>query len=194
MLGSRLLRSFMENRRYNAAERIMMCALIALSGTFFYYDYYQSFADIARIVITVLIFAIWFYCALCAGKDKQWGFITFGYLYWVIPYIYMLYYSSRDNVRGYSKWLSLFNKIADMIFAKPFEFVAGKLGTDSVTLACVVLGGTTILFIGGFLMRFFYERKSVVHTSESVVHKTENKEQHSENSQDAGDLKDFLGF
>ena len=194
MLGSRLLRSFMENRRYNAAERIMMCALIALSGTFFYYDYYQSFADIARIVITVLIFVVWFYCALCAGKDKQWGFIIFGYLYWVVPYIYMVYYNSRDNVRGYSKWLSLFNKIADMIFVKPFEFVAGKLEIDPVALACVVLGGTTFLFIGGFLMRFFYERKSDTPVKEFVVHEKVNREQKPESTQDASDLKDFLGF
>ncbi len=194
MLGSRLLRSFMENRSYNAAERIMMCALIALSGTFFFYDYYQSFAEIARIVITALIFVIWFYCALCAGKDKQWGFIIFGYLYWVIPYIYILYYNSRDNVRGYSKWLSLFNKIADMLFAKPFEYAAGKLGTDSVTLACIVLGGTTLLFIGGFMMRFFYERKNTVSVNEVAVHVLEDKEQNFEEIQESGDLKDFLGF
>ena len=132
MLGSRILKAFMENRSYNAAERIMMCALIALSGTFFFYDYYQSFAEIARIVITVLIFVIWFLCALCAGKDRQWSFMVFGYMYWAIPYIYMIFYNSRDNVRDYSKWLSLFNKIADMFFAKPFEFVAEKLAFSTL--------------------------------------------------------------
>lgn len=192
MLGSRILKAFMENRSYNAAERIMMCALIALSGTFFFYDYYQSFADIARIVITVLIFVIWFFCALCAGKDRQWGFMAFGYMYWAIPYIYMIFYNSRDNVRGYSKWLSLFNKIADMLFAKPFEFAAVKFETEAETLACVVIVGTTVMFLSGVLLRLFYTKKHTV--SEEKIVQIKSKDEHKlETKEEPKSLSDYLG-
>lgn len=190
MLGSRILKAFIEKRSYNTAERIMMCAFIALSGTFYFYDYYQPFAEIARIVITVLIFAVWLYCAFCAGKDKQWGFAVFSCFYWVIPYIYIIYYNSRDNVRGYSKWLSLFNKIADMLFSKPFEYAAGRLETDSVTLVCVILGGVTLLFFGGFMLSFFYERSG----KESAVRINKNYEQASVPEKQTGSLNDFLGL
>lgn len=191
MLGSRIFKSFMENRSFNAAERIMMCAFIALSGTFYFYDFYQSFSDIARVVITALIFLVWFWCALCAGKDKQFGFIIFGYLYWVIPFVYTLYYNSRDNVRGYSKWLSLFNKIADMLFVKPFEFVSAKAESSPTTFACIVLGGTTLLFVAGFIMRIFYERKTSV--IEDVPHE-DKSEQVEESENKTENLSDFLGL
>ena len=69
-----------------------------------------------------------------------------------------------------------------------------ELLQEDNTLACIVLGGTTFLFIGGFLMRFFYERKSDTPVKEFVVHEKANKEQKPESTQDTSDLKDFLGF
>lgn len=150
--------SFMEKRGYNTAERIMMCLLTALSGTFFFYEYYQPFADAARIIITFLIFIIWFYCAFCSGKDRQWGFAVFEILYWMIPYIYLIFYNSRDNVRGYSKWLSLLNKIADMLFLKPFEFSADKLDIAAEMMAAAVFCGTTLSFFVGYAMKILYNR------------------------------------
>ena len=194
MLGSSILKAFMENRGYNAAERIMMCAFIAISGTFYFYDYYQSFSEIARLVITVLIFVIWFWCSFCAGKDKQFGFITFGYLYWVIPFVYVLFYNSRDNVRGYSKWLSLFNKIADMILVKPFEFIAGKTASDPMAFACVVLGGSTILFVLGYVLRLFYERRTSPDDKARNVHEIVEGEHTETNESEMKNLNDFLGL
>lgn len=191
MLKNKLLKAFAESKPHNTAERILMCAFIMLAGTFYFYDYYQPFSDAARLIISLLIFITWFYCGLFAGKDKQWGVLIFSYLYMAVPYVYTIFYNSRDNVRNYSKHLSLVNKIADMLFNKPLAAFADKLDTSPQVLMCVVLVGTVTLFFIGLAIIWRYEKHNTVKVTDKKVQASE-KTVKAEKSSEPVSLKDFL--
>lgn len=130
-------------------ENIVLCLAITLACAFMYYDRYNSFMGTVRTVLSVLIFVIWIIGAFSSGKGKKWGFLIFTGLYWLIPHLYMIFYSMRDNVKGYSKWLSLCRKSADILVNKPFSALSESTGTGEyifVIALCVIV--VSSYFIG----------------------------------------------
>lgn len=131
------------------SENIAVCFAAALAAAFMYYDHYNGFAEILRIAAGVLLFASWFFAGFSSGKKNRFGFLFFAVGYWLVPNIYMLFYASRDNLRGYSKWLSFLNKAADILANKPFSYIAEKLGSrEWIYAAAVTVISVSAYFIG----------------------------------------------
>ena len=149
---------FIRGGKNTLSENIIVCLAAALAGTFYFYEYYYESRFAVHtglsLAITAAIFVIWLICAAFSGKDGKIGFIIFSFLYWSVPYLYLLYYYSRDNVANYSKWLSMFSKICTALLYNPFYEAAKKMGTDSVTLAAILL----ICVMGVYVAAFFIKR------------------------------------
>lgn len=144
----------------NLFENIVLCLAITLTCAFYYYDRYNSFMDAGRVIVAVLIFLVWIIGAFSSGKGKQWGFLIFTGSYWLIPHLYMLYYSGRDNLRDYNKYLSLINKISDILVNKPFEFLSEKTGDPAylyIIILAVIVGSA--YFIGANLKTLLQKQK-----------------------------------
>ena len=143
-------------------ENIILCLAITLACSFGYYDRYNSFMEFGRIILAILIFVIWVVGAFSSGKSKQWGFLIFTGTYWLLPHLYMLYYNTRDNVRGYNKYLSLTNKISDILVNKPFEFISENTGEPTffylIILTVIVCSA---YFIGANLKALFHVQNMV---------------------------------
>lgn len=129
-------------------ENVFMCLGITLASAFCYYDHYNSFAEIFRVMYAFLIFVVWIIGGFSSGKSQKKGFLIFIVLYWTIPNAYMLYYSLRNNVQGYSKWLSMINKFADLIANKPFGYVSEAMNiSEQVCVVSLVLMSGSAYFI-----------------------------------------------
>lgn len=140
---NKFINKFLFGKSNKLYENIVLCLAITLACSFSYYDRYNSFMDVGRIILALLIFIIWIIGAFSSGKTKQWGFLIFTGAYWLLPHLYMIYYATRDNVRGYNKILSLINKISDILVNKPFEFISESTG-DPTYLYVIIL----VLIVG----------------------------------------------
>ena len=162
MQNSNIIKNFVLNKKNSLFENIFLCFAITLASAFFSFDNYYGFMDILRVVTIVLLLAAWLWCGFVSGKNKSWGFLIFTAVYWAAPFLYMLFYSTRDNVRGYSKWLSLLNKISDLLFNKPFCVITEWTKRDSLFFACILIVMTGLTYVIGFnfaaIMRKSYAR------------------------------------
>ena len=185
---------FMLSRKNSTLENILLCAAVALAGSFIFFERSNSLVDAARPFVTVLIFVTWAVCGFSSGKNKSIGFAIFGGAYWLVPYLYMLFYSSRDNVRGYSKWLSLLNKFADLLFNKPFEAAAEDMHTEiwMLVVTLVIVTGSAY-FIGMNLHSIYESRADVSVQSAKNAENIENDEKNDivENSENHGNKENY---
>lgn len=185
---------FMLSKKNKALENILLCAAISLAGSFIFFERSNSLVDAARPFVTVLIFVTWAVCGFASGKNKSIGFAIFGGAYWLVPYLYMLFYSSRDNVRGYSKWLSLLNKFADLLFNKPFEAAAEEMHTEiwMLVVTLVIVTGSAY-FIGMNLHSIYESRADVSVQGAENAGKIENDEKDNtgENSENHGKNENY---
>lgn len=152
---------FIKGGKNTLFEDIIICIAAALAGTFYFYEYYyeSQFALHTRLslAITVVIFVIWLICAAFCGKEGKIGFVIFSFLYWSVPYLYLLYYHSRDNVKEYSKWLAMLSDIFTAVLYNPFYEAAKKLGTDAVTLAAILLICVMGVYVAAYFVRRSYD-------------------------------------
>ena len=155
-----LLEKFVKCRKNTLAENIFICLAAALAGTFYFYEYYYGarIHNILCVLITVVLAAVWLVCSALSGKEKKIGFIIFAFLYWSIPYVYTLWYSSRDNLHDYNKWLAMSNRIAKALLCNPFDTAAEKTGTTSVVYAAVLLVLVMAVYVAAFLIREKYDK------------------------------------
>ena len=185
---------FMLSRKNSTLENILLCAAVALAGSFIFFERSNSLVDAARPFVTVLIFVTWAVCGFSSGKNKSIGFAIFGGAYWLVPYLYMLFYSSRDNVRGYSKWLSLLNKFADLLFNKPFEAAAEDMHTEiwMLVVTLVIVTGSAY-FIGMNLHSIYESRADVSVQSAKNAENIENDDKNDivENSKNHGNKENY---
>ncbi len=188
---------FMLSKKNSALENILLCAAVALAGSFIFFERSNSMVDAARPFVTVLIFVTWAVCGFASGKNKSIGFAIFGGAYWLVPYLYMLYYSSRDNVRGYSKWLSLLNKTADLLFNKPFEAAAEDMHTEVWMLVITLVIVTGSAYFIGMNLHSIYESKAVVSTQSTKnienaeMDEKDNTGVHNKNSENDGNDRNY---
>lgn len=173
----------MVSKKNSTLENILLCLAVSLAGSFIFFEHSNSVMDAARSFVTILIFVTWAVCGLSSGKRRSIGFAIFGGAYWLIPYLYMLFYSSRDNVRGYSKWLSLLNKTADLLFNKPFEAAAGNMHTECYMFVITLVVITASAYFIGMNLHSIYESK--------VVSSVEEEENSDSDDDDEKDDEDF---
>lgn len=176
----KLFTRFMLSRKNSALENILLCAAISLAGSFVFFERSNSLVGAARPFVTVLIFVTWAVCGFASGKNKSIGFVVFGGAYWLIPYLYMLFYSSRDNVRGYSKWLSLLNKFADLLFNKPFEAAAEEMHTGIWLLVVTLVIVTGSAYFIGMNLHSIYESGAYISAQGADSSEKDNDEENSE--------------
>lgn len=181
MLNGNALKNFVLNKKNNLTENIVLCLAITLSSAFFYFDNYYGFMGILRVIVAVMLFIVWTWCGFLSGKNKSWGFLVFTAAYWAIPYLYMLFYSMRDNVRGYSKWLSLFKKISDLLFDKPLRMVADFAKCDTYILILALIALVVLAYIIGVNISY------VVQKNADDYSETPDEEADEEEESDAAD-------
>lgn len=137
LIKKRLL-SLLFGKSNTLLENIAVCLGVTLASAFMFFENRGFICDFLRVFLSGFIFLVWITCAFSAGKSKKWGFLVFTGAYWLIPNLYMVFYSMRDNVRGYSKWLSLFNKSSDILVNKPFGYLSEKLGCSEYYIAILL--------------------------------------------------------
>lgn len=162
MMKLGLLEKFVGSRKNTLPENIVICAAIALAGTFYNYEYFygSTVHSVVCLLITAFLAAAWIICAAFNGKDGKIGFLIFSFLYWSIPYIYVLWYESRDNLRDYNKYLAAINKITKAVLYNPFAEAAKKIGSSPIILAFILLITVMVAYIAGFLINRFYSTKT----------------------------------
>lgn len=171
MTGAGLLERFIKGKKNTLPENIILCAATALSGTFCFYEYrYGETANAyAGMLIAAAIVIAWAVCAVCSGRDGKLGFMIFSFLYWSVPYIYILWYDSRDNLHDYNKWLAMFSKIAKALLYNPFYVWAKNLGTTPAVLAAILLTAVMCLYIIGFLLNRSFEER-IAHSEDDKAY------------------------
>lgn len=149
MLNSNSIKKFLLDRKNSLLENILLCFAITLASAFFQYDSYYFYMDFMRVLASVMLMVSWLWCGFLSGKDKKWGFLIFASAYWLVPYLYMLYYSSRDNIKGYNAFLRLLYKFAGLLFDKPLKTIADftNCGVYIWILSLVILTFTAY-FVG----------------------------------------------
>lgn len=149
MLNSNVIKKFVLGRKNSLLENIILCLVITLASAFFWFDNYHGFMGILRAVVSVLLVFIWLWCGFLSGKDKKWGFLIFAGAYWLVPYLYMLYYSARDNIKDYNAIITMLYNFADLLFDKPLKTIAEhtNCGVYIWVLSLIILT-ITAYFVG----------------------------------------------
>ncbi len=124
MLNSDAIKKFVLDRKNNLFENIALCVAITLTSAFFSYDTYYFFLDFLRPVVSVLLLFIWLWCGFKSGIHKKWGFLVFTAVYWLVPYLYMLFYRMQDGVEVFGSVTGMFNKFAMLIYERPMINIA----------------------------------------------------------------------
>ncbi len=153
------LKKLLFGKTNKLSENIILCLAITLAAAFTYYDHYNGFMEGMRIFLAFFIFVIWMIGSFSAGKSKQWGFLIFTGIYWIMPRLYLLYYPTRDNLRNYSKWLSMLNKISDIIVNKPFTYIAEKTGEAELLFTVVLMVIVVSMYFIGVNLRSLLKKK-----------------------------------
>ncbi len=156
-----LLDKFINGKKNSLPENILICVAVALAGTFYFYEYFygEKIHSVACLFITAAIAVTWIICSVCSGRDGKIGFMIFAFLYWSVPYVYILWYDTRDNLHDYNKWLAMSNKIAKALIINPFDEAAKRTGTSAFTLASVLLLSVMVTYIGGVMIKRYYDSK-----------------------------------
>lgn len=159
-----------ENRKNTLAENIVVCIAVSLAGTFYFCEYFygETIHTAVCLILTAAIAVTWLICSLCSGRDGRLGFMIFAFLYLGIPYIYILWYGTRDNLHDYNKWLAMSNKIAKAILCDPFGEAAQKTGSSPETLAAVLLISVMAAYIAGILITIAKSAKTAAGRGETA--------------------------
>ena len=183
MLNSNVIKKFVLGRKNSLLENIVLCFAITLTSAFIWFDSYYFFMDILRAVASVMLMFAWLWCGFLSGKDKKWGFLIFATSYWLVPYLYMTYYSSRDNIKDYNAFLRVLYKFSDLLFDKPLKTIAEftHCGVYIWILSLVIMTFTAY-FVGINVADIYKDKKRSDGDPDS---------DDSDNSDDSDDSDDF---
>lgn len=187
-----LLDRFIKRGKNTTAENIFICIAAALTGTFYFYEYYYErivhIHSLICIVISILIAAIWIICSLISGRNKKISFVIFAFLYWSIPYIYILCYSANSSGKHISKWLKIADRVARALFYNPFYEVAKKTGASSGALAATLLILVMGAYVCGYVLSVRDEKKSEKYDGEYEL--DEDEELYDDTDEESGKSPD----
>ena len=163
-----LLDKFMNGRKSRLPESIILCAAASLAGMFYYSEHFygETVHTVICLGLTAVIAAMWLICAACCGRDGRYGFVIFAFLYHSVPFFYTLWYSGRDNLHNYNKWLAMGNKAAKALLLDPFREASARLGCEPVLLAAILLSAVMCTYIAALLIKRNYDNRAPVHDDE----------------------------
>ena len=142
-------RRFLLNRKNSLLENIVLCLAITLASAFFQYDYYYFFMDILRAITSVLLLVTWLWCGFISGRDKKWGFLIFAGVYWLVPFVYILWYDSVDILTYEDAFPMFLYRWAYLLFRLPLLTVAQFTECDVyIWIVSLVILTFTVYFIG----------------------------------------------
>ena len=146
-----LLNRFVKRKSASPTEKMLLCAAISLSGTFYRYEEHFPHSGRIRNTVFLLMIMTWICCAVNSDKDRRGFFPIFICIYWLVPYIFTFCYAARDNVKHYIKAFSFINRIAkDIVFA-PFTQAVRSLNIG----VNIMLTGFLFLIIAFYMFGFF---------------------------------------
>ena len=161
MVKNSFINNFILSKKHSIGENAFLCIAATLTPAFLSYDSYYGFLDLLKPFLAVLIFLVWAWCAFSSGKDKKPLFLVFAGVYWIVPYIYMLFYSARDNVAHYSKVLSFLNKSADVLFNRPFKLLTDYSGCDPGIFIICLIGIVIFSYFVGYNISTTFRQPAV---------------------------------
>ena len=153
MENSSLIQRFVNGKGTAFAERCLLCMAITVACIFYSFEDHYPHSDLIRIALFCLMAAVWFVSAAESGKDKKPAFPVFMCIYWVLPYIFTLYYSVRDNVKHYLKPLSFINRVCKDLLFLPFEEVSKRLGIGSLPAMFGFFLCVAVFYVFGVMLR-----------------------------------------
>ena len=159
MVKNSFINNFILSKKHSIGENAFLCIAATLTPAFLSYDSYHGFLDLLKPFLAVLIFLVWAWCAFSSGKDKKPLFLVFAGVYWIVPYIYMLFYSARDNVAHYSKVLSFLNKSADVLFNRPFKLLTDYAGCEAGIFIICLIGLVIFSYLVGYNISDTYKEQ-----------------------------------
>ena len=77
--------------------------------------------------------------------------------------------------RGYSKWLSMLNKISGLLFVKPIGYIADSTGWGIYSLVLTLIAMVILAYVVGTNLSFFW-RKEAKKSEYSDAESSENDE------------------
>ena len=153
-------KGFLMNKKNSLLENIVLCLAVTLTSAFWLYDSYYFFMDILRAVVSAMLFIVWLWCGFLSGRDRKWGFLVFAGAYWLIPYLYMLFYGSRNGMTYYDDILKLLYRFSDLLFNRPLRIIADltNCGVRIWVLSLIILT-FTMYFVGVNVENILRDRK-----------------------------------
>lgn len=173
MLNSDAIKNFVLDRKNNLFENIALCLAVTLTSGFFSYDTYYFYMDFLRPVVSVLLIIIWLWCGFKSGINKKWGFLVFTGIYWLVPYLYMLFYKMDDSPEVFGSIPAMLNKFAMLGYERPMKGIADFTNCDINiwVLALAIL--TFTLYYVGVNVEYILRKKDEPEDAEEE--ETENK-------------------
>ncbi|MBQ9384660.1 MAG: hypothetical protein IJT87_10545 [Ruminiclostridium sp.] len=164
-----LLDKFINGRKSSLPECMILCAAASLAGTFYCSEHFygETVRTAVCLVLTAITAAVWLICAACCGRDGKYGFTIFAFLYHSVPFFYTLWYSGRDNLHDYNKWLAMCNKAAKALLLDPFLELSERLGCETVMIPAILLTAVMAAYTAAFLIKRSYDSKNTVHKNEN---------------------------
>lgn len=141
------IKKFVLGKQNSLFENICICVAVNLASAFIWFDNHYFYSDFLSWVASVLLVLMWLWCGFLSGKSKDWGFLVFSGIYWIVPYVYIQLYFSFDSING--PFAIMMYKYADMIFNMPLNTIAEftNCGVHIWALSLVILTGTAY-FVG----------------------------------------------
>ncbi|MCH5208943.1 MAG: hypothetical protein J1F04_08660 [Oscillospiraceae bacterium] len=157
----KFFKDFLMSRKNSLLENIVLCLAVTLTSAFLVYDSYYFFMDILRTVVSVMLFIAWLWCGFLSGRDRKWGFLVFAGVYWLVPYVYMLCYSSRNGRTYYDDVLKLLYRFSDLLFNRSLLRVADFTNCDVyIWVLSLIILTFTMYFVGVNVENILRDRKS----------------------------------
>lgn len=167
---------YLYGKKVSLSANIILCILTSLAGTFYYYEYFYGEALHSAVCLTlsVVIAAAWLICSAQCGRDGRIGFLICAYAFYGAPYVYLLWYGTRDNLHNYNKWLAMISKAAGAVLYDPFDEAAKKLGTSPFVIAAVLVISMTVVYTAAALIKENYgAEKSDIRDFENNIENNE---------------------
>lgn len=160
------------------AENIYLCMAVSFAcGIFGYESAAGNMTMFNSIIGNFLFIAVWCYCAFVSGLKKRWGFLVFTGIYYIAPYLYMLYYAGRNNLKYYNGALAALNRLSELFFTKPLERTAEAVNSSVVLIViCLVIMILSVYFIG-FFITGMKETKAAPSTAKAFPESDEENEE-----------------
>ncbi len=171
---------YLYGKKVSLPANIILCILTSLAGTFYYYEYFygEALRSAVCLILSVIIAGVWLICSVQCGRDGRLGFLICAYAYWGAPYVYLLWYGTRDNLHDYNKWLAMISKAARALLYYPFDEAAKKLGTSPLVPAAVLVISVTVVYTAAALIKENNgaEKSDIRDVEKTNESNTENKE------------------